>query len=372
MQAKVRDIVKIMESFFPVNLAESWDNVGLQIGSYSAPASRILVALDMDEEVLQYALDQKADMIITHHPLFFTGVKSINYENYQGNLLKGIIEAGITVYTAHTNLDAGERGLNQILAERIGLQDIKPLDKGHSEALYKLVVYVPIGYEDAVRQAINGAAGAGYLGRYADCSFRSKGTGIFRPLEGSRPFIGQEGLLEEVEEYRLETVVPQPRLGMVLQEMLKAHPYEEVAYDLYLLENRGPVFSLGRMGRLAAKMSLQEFCAQVKISLGLELLRVVGDLNQHVKKIAVVSGAGASFMSKARSQGCDVLLTGDLKYHEAKDAEAMGLTVVDAGHQGTERIMANYLRDLLTNESQKRGLETEAIAINGRECIMTV
>ncbi len=371
MQVKVRDIVKIIESFFPVHLAESWDNVGLQIGSYGAPVSRVLVALDLDKEVLQYALDQKADMIITHHPLFFTGIKSINYEQSQGSLLKGIIEAGITVYAAHTNLDAGERGLNQILAESIGLQDIKPLDKGHSEALYKLVVYVPIGHEEAVGQAINGA-GAGHLGRYADCSFRSKGTGFFRPLEGSRPFIGQEGHLEEAEECRLETVVPQPRLGKVLQEMLKAHPYEEAAYDIYLLENRGRVFSLGRTGKLAKEMSLQELCGQVKMSLGLEFLRVVGDMKHSVKKIAVVSGAGASFMSKARSQKCDVLLTGDLKYHEAKDAEALGLAVIDAGHQGTERIMADYLRDLLNEENKKQGWELEVISINGRECIITV
>ncbi|PKM78675.1 MAG: Nif3-like dinuclear metal center hexameric protein [Firmicutes bacterium HGW-Firmicutes-15] len=371
MQGKVRDIVKIMESFFPVHLAESWDNVGLQVGSYNAPANRVLVALDLDKEVLQYALDQKADMIITHHPLFFTGIKSINYEQSQGSLLKGIIKAGITVYAAHTNLDAGERGLNQILAERIGLHDIKPLDKGHSEALYKLVVYVPIGHEEAVRQAINGA-GAGHLGRYTDCSFRTKGTGLFRPLAGSKPFIGHEAILEEVEEYRLETVVPQPRLGKVLQEMLKAHPYEEAAYDIYLLENRGKVFSLGRTGKLAEMMSLQEFCAEVKMSLGLEFLRVVGDMNRSVKNIAVVSGAGASLMSKAQKQRCDVLLTGDLKYHEAKDAEALGIAVIDAGHQGTERIMANYLRDLLNEEKKRRGLDLEVISINGRECIVTV
>jgi len=371
VQVKVRDIVKMMESFFPVHLAESWDNVGLQIGSYSAPVSRVLMSLDLDKEVLQYALNQRADMIITHHPLFFTGIKSINYEQSQGSLLKGIIEAGITVYAAHTNLDAGERGLNQILAERIGLQDIKPLDKGHREALYKLVVYVPIGYEEAVRQAINDA-GAGHLGRYADCIFSSKGTGQFRPLEGSRPFIGQEGLLEKVEEYRLETVVPQPRLGKVLQEMLKAHPYEEPAYDIYLLENRGRVFSLGRTGKINEEMSLQELCAQVKMNLGLEFLRVVGDMNRSVKNIAVVSGAGASLISKARSKKCDVLLTGDLKYHEAKDAEALGLAVIDAGHQGTERIMENYLRDLLNEESEKLGWELEAISMNGRECIVTI
>ncbi|MDD4803415.1 MAG: Nif3-like dinuclear metal center hexameric protein, partial [Syntrophomonas sp.] len=296
---------------------------------------------------------------------------SINYEQYQGSLLKGIIEAGISVYSAHTNLDAGERGLGQILAERIGLQDIKPLGKSYSELLYKLIVYVPVGYEEALTQAINGA-GAGHLGRYSDCSFRSKGTGFYRPLEGSRPFMGQEGHLEEAEEYRVETIVPQSRLKPVLQAMLAAHPYEEAAYDIFLMENNGRVFSLGRTGKLVEKMSLYELCSLIKKSLGLRYLRVVGDINQTVAKVAVVSGSGSSFISAARGQKCDVLLTGDLKYHEAKDAEAIGMAVIDAGHQGTEAIMAGYLRDLIEAEKKKQGLDCDIVSFVGRECILTL
>jgi dinuclear metal center YbgI/SA1388 family protein len=306
VKVKVRNVVNILESFFPVYLAEKWDNVGLQIGSYNYPVKKVLVALDLDQEVLQYAIDQNADMIVTHHPLIFTGIKSINYEDYQGGLLKRIIEAGISVYSAHTNLDAGNQGLNQLLAERIGLHDIKPFTTGYKEALYKFVIYVPAGHEEAVRQAMH-SAGAGYMGYYGDCSFRSEGTGLFRPLEGSRPFIGKKGVLEEVHEFRLETVATQDKLPKVLQEVLKVHPYEEPAYDIYKLENHGLVYSMGQTGKTIEVTTLRELCSNVKTSLGLESIRVVGQADRLVNKIAVVSGAGTSFMRQARSQGCDVL-----------------------------------------------------------------
>jgi len=371
MQARVKDIADIVENLFPLQLAEKWDNTGLQIGSFKYQVSRVLVALDMDEEVLHYAREQKADMIITHHPLFFNAIKSINYDQSAGNLLKAIIEAGITVYAAHTNLDAGNRGLNQILAERIGLLDIKPLDKGHSEELYKLVVYVPIDHESTVRQAIL-EAGAGHIGKYQDCSFRARGTASFRPLQGSTPYIGQEGVLQEVEEYRLETILPKVQLENVLPKMLKAHPYEEAAYDLYRLERPGQVFSLGRVGKLNAGISLEELGNDVKKKLGLKFLRIAGDMKKSVSKIAVVSGAGASFINKALSQGCDVLVTGDLKYHEAREALDLGIAVIDAGHQGTEQLMSSYLSNLLKDETQKRGLNVEFISIMNRECIITI
>lgn len=370
MPVRANDIIKIMETHFPLRLAEKWDNVGLQIGSCQDQARKVLVALDIDQEVLQYARKQKVDMIITHHPLFFTPLKSINYEEPTGRLVRGLIEAGITVYAAHTNLDAGERGLNQVLAERLGLSEIELLDQSHGEELFKLVVYVPADHEQAVRQAIL-REGAGHIGKYQECSFRGKGTGSFRPLPGSTPFIGHPGVLEEVEEYRLETVVPQSRLAMVLLAMQAAHPYEEVAYDLYLLTQAGPKYSLGRMGKLAAGLSLEQLCQRTKEKLGLEFLRVVGDMQKQVRKIAVVSGAGASFIEQSHQQGCEVLLTGDIKYHEARLAMDLGIALIDAGHQGTEQIMSAYLNELLTADMQKRGWEVEIISWVGRECIKT-
>lgn len=371
MLARVKDIVQIIEEYFPVHLAEKWDNVGLQIGSMQYPVRRVLVALDMDQEVLQYAREQEADMVITHHPLLFHGIKSINYDDAMGNLIKGIIDAGITVYAAHTNLDAGERGLNQILAEKIGLNNIKPLDRGYTENLYKLVVYVPAEHEDIVRCAMM-EAGAGHIGKYSDCSFRVKGTGSFRPLAGTNPFIGQEGMLQEVEEYRLETILSQSTLDQVQSSMLRAHPYEEPAYDIFRLERTGKVFSLGRTGQLAETITLKELGEQVKTELGLKNLRIAGDMNRPVRKIAVVSGAGASFIKLARNRGCDALVTGDLKYHEAKEAIDLGLAIIDAGHQGTEQIMSSYICSLLQMATRERELQAEAIAFLNSECITTI
>lgn len=371
MQVRVRDIVKIMEEHFPPRLAESWDNSGLQVGSVNEPANRVVVSLDLDKEVLDRAVDEDADMIITHHPFLFKGIKSINYEENTGSLIRTLIKENISLYSAHTNLDSGERGLNQILAERIGLQDIKTLDKSSVDKLYKLVVYVPSGYEQEVRKAINNA-GAGYIGNYSDCSFRTKGTGTFTPSDESNPFIGKHGQMEEVTEYRLETVVPQDKLDKVISAMLKAHPYEELAYDIFLMERQGTVYSPGRTGYLTENLSLEQFGQYIKKCLGLEHLRIAGDMDRKVKKIAVVSGAGSSFMWKAKAKNCDVLLTGDLKYHEAMEARAMGIAVVDAGHQGTEDLVVSYLVDLLSKACTASNLDTKMIPVFGKQCIIDI
>ncbi|MEN6350951.1 MAG: Nif3-like dinuclear metal center hexameric protein [Syntrophomonas sp.] len=371
MAARVKDIVKIMEEFFPLFLAESWDNSGLQLGSAGREVERAVVALDLDESIVELAVNSKAGLIITHHPLFFNALKKIDFGTPQGRLTKQLIQADISVYSAHTNLDAAEKGLNQHLAELLGLKDIKPLDKNKQEDLFKLVVFVPNSHVESVRQAL-AQAGAGYLGAYSDCSFRTPGTGAFRPQAGSNPFIGTAGQLEEVEEYRLETVVYRRDLNRVLQVMKQAHPYEEVAYDLFHMVNEGKVFSLGRKGRWDKEMDLKECAEEVKRKLGLESVRVVGDLKQKIRKVAVVSGAGASFMNKAIRQNIDLMITGDLKYHEAQDALAQGLCVIDAGHQGTEEIMVPYLCRLLEKETQAKGYQIDFIPAFIEACFKTL
>ena len=370
MPVTVKAIADILEEHFPPILAAKWDNPGLQVGSWRQLTENILVVLDIDDEVIDYACRNQCGLIVTHHPLFFSPVKSINYDQSQGRLLKKIIDAGITVYSAHTNLDAGARGLNQVLAERLGLVDIGPLDRWHSEKLFKLAVYVPLSHAQEVRAGILDA-GAGHIGRYQDCSFMSKGIGSFRPLPGSEPFIGQQGRLEEVEEFRLETIVPQSRLQQVIERMREKHPYEEIAYDLYPLELEGKVYSMGRIGRLAAPCRLEEYCRQVKLALSLDYIRVAGNMDQIIKKAAVVSGAGADYASLARHNGCDVLVTGDLKYHQAKDARDAGLAVIDAGHEGTERIMADLLCQLLSQELNNKGLQARIFALENQEVLKT-
>lgn len=371
MQATVKDISRILEAQYPSRLAEKWDNVGLQIGSRQNPVHKIMVSLDLDKEILNQAIAQQVDMIITHHPLFFNPIKRIDYEQAQGDLIARIIKNNINVYSAHTNLDSASQGLNQYLAEKLELLDIQLLDQQHRELLYKLAVYVPVSHEAAVREAI-GNMGAGHIGNYSHCSFRSPGTGTFLPREGSNPYIGEPGKLEEVDELRLETIVPQSILEKVISQMKKVHPYEEAAYDIYPLQNQGQAFSLGRIGKLADAVSLQEFCMYVKERLQLNSIRVVGNWQDKVQKIAVVSGAGASYMSAARARKCDVLLTGDLKYHEARDAEALGLAVIDAGHQGSEQLMAVLVADFIRASCLEKGYDIDVYAAFAAECIKTI
>lgn len=371
MEPRVKDIARIMEQHFPPELAEDWDNVGLQTGSLERPARRVMVCLDLTEPILTKAESDHVNLIITHHPLFFRAIKGINLDKPFGRMIEKLLKNDITVYSAHTNLDAGTRGLNQLLAETLGLADIEPLERMKTERYLKLVVFVPAACTEAVRQAIN-EAGAGFIGNYSDCSFRTRGTGTFKPQPGTNPFIGTTGQLEEVDEYRLETIVPEKKVDAVISNMKKAHPYEEVAYDLYPLANEGPGYSLGRQGRLGNTVTVEEFALKIKDRLQLDSVRVAGDLKRPIRKVAVVSGAGAEFINKVQAQGIDLLVTGDLKYHEARDAELIGLTVIDAGHQGTEEIMVPYIKTLLENECRNNGYEVIIEGIKSDLCIKTI
>jgi dinuclear metal center YbgI/SA1388 family protein len=368
---QVKDIVAIMEESFPTYLAESWDNSGLQIGSKSKEVKRLLIALDLDQFVLQEAQKQQVDMIITHHPLLLKSIKNIDYNTALGKMIKELIIADITLYTAHTNLDSAEQGLNQVLAERLSLINIRPLYKAYQETLFKLVVFVPISHIEPVREAI-ARAGGGSIGRYSDCSFRSQGTGTFRPGNETKPYIGQIGKLEEVDEYRLETIVGRSDLNRVLNAMLKAHPYEEVAYDIFRLENQGPIFSPGRRGNLIEQVSLRDYALSVKTILRLDSVRVVGDLERKVQNIAVISGSGASLMGHVLGHNIDLLVTGDLKYHEAKEAEAAGLAIIDAGHQGTEAIAVPLISEYLGSRLKNITPSVELVQFQSPSCIKNI
>lgn len=366
MAVRVDDILKIVEKHFPPYLAQNWDNPGLQLGSRKKEVKSLVLALDLDKVVLKYAVDNGADMIITHHPLFFKGIKSLG-DDFLGQAVRDLIKADISLYAAHTNLDAGEKGINQYLAERMGLNNIRLLDISYREDLFKLVVYVPKGFEHKVREAIN-QAGAGNIGKYSDCSFRSAGWGTFRPGQDTAPYIGRQGELEETEEYRLETVVPPNLLSPVLNSLLKAHPYEEVAYDLFKIHNQGRTFSMGRMGILPAPLSLPQLACHTKERLELDHVRYCGDLNRPLSKVAIVSGAGSGFINKAKSAGCDVLITGDLRYHDAKEAEALGIAIIDAGHEGTEKFVPFCLQSLLTPELKEVNITIPEVSA----CIKTI
>lgn len=353
MLVKCQTITSLIEKLAPRKLAEEWDNVGLLVGNPAGEISAVLLALDVTPEVVREAVTVGANLIISHHPLVFRPLKNIREDNPQGQLISNIIRNGIHVYCAHTNLDNAGEGVNQILARKLGLNDIQVLNPDKPEKIYKLVVFIPDTHVDLVRDAIT-AAGAGWIGNYSDCTFSTHGTGTFKASDNCKPFIGKPGVLEKASEIKLETVVKENQIDRVVRAMLKAHPYEEVAYDVYPLVNDAGRLGMGRIGRLEKPLVFREFMDMVKAFLNVPVLRYGGDSEVTVKKIAVCGGSGASFIHKAVFAGADVLVTGDLKYHEAQDALSLGLAFVDAGHYATEvpviAALENYLKKNLVLE----------------------
>lgn len=351
-------LFKLVEEFAPLYLAEQWDNPGLQLGDPRLEVNRLLLTLDVDEDVYNEAVEMGAKAIICHHPLFFKPVKQIRTDRPREALIAALLRAGITVYAAHTNLDSAQEGVNSELAKILNLQEIRALRPDYREKYLKLVVFVPLTHIDAVRSAM-ARAGAGWIGNYSECSFQVQGTGTFRPLEGTNPFIGKLGELERVEEIRLETILPANLSGQIVEAMLKIHPYEEVAYDLYSLANEGAALGPGRIGSLAQPVRFEEFISRVKNRLKLVHVRYGGKPGRLVNTVAVCGGAGASLWTLALSAGAQVLVTSDVDYHSARDMLAGGLSFIDAGHFGTEKVILPVLRKYLEDRLSRLGLEVE-------------
>lgn len=362
--ARIQDLVGLLHSLYPPALAEEWDNVGLQVGDAAAELKSVLICLDPTEKALDAAVEAGVQAIVAHHPLLFRPLRSLVPVDETGRVLFRAVREGVAILCAHTNLDRGRDGLNDWLAARLGVESTKPLAAGGE--LLKLVVFVPTGYESPVAEALF-AAGAGEVGNYDRCSFRSSGTGTFRPGPGTEPFLGRAGETEAVRELRLETVLPREAASRAVDRMLKAHPYEEVAYDLIPLANRRSDVGLGRIGRLARPVALEEFAGQVKELLGGSALRLVGDVGRKVTKVALCGGSGSSLLAEAVRQGADVLVTGDVKYHEARSAESQGIALIDAGHFATERLMVAGLATVLRRGAEKRGLPIVFNEMKGEE-----
>jgi len=358
---RIQDLVGLLNRSYPPGLAESWDNVGLQVGDPTTELTKVLICLDPSLTALAAARKIGAQAILSHHPLIFRPLKSLTPNEETGRIIFQAIQKNIAVLAVHTNLDRARNGLNDWLAQTLDLQDAVPLAPGDPGGLLKLVVFVPLGHEDRVADAMFDA-GAGVLGNYDRCSFRSEGIGSFRAGEETQPFLGEKGVVERAAETRLETIVPRERLPKVLDRMQKAHPYEEVAFDLIPLNNRRPGIGLGRIGRLARPVRLDSFARKVKKILGAVTARQVGDPAGKITKVAVCGGSGASLIGEALRQGADVLVTGDLKYHEARYAEQGGLAVIDAGHFATERLMVNHLSEILNQAAQVSGLGLKFVA----------
>jgi dinuclear metal center YbgI/SA1388 family protein len=346
------EIIQLFESFSPKSLAMDGDKVGLQIGNLNRKVQNVMIALDVLDEVVDEAIAKGVQLIIAHHPLIFRPLQRITSEDPSGRLIEKLIKHDIAVYAAHTNLDIAKGGVNDLLADALGLKDTQVLFPTLEEKLKKIAVFVPITHEEIVREAL-GKAGAGAIGDYQYCSFSSKGSGRFLPGYEANPFIGISGKLEVVEEIKIETIYPEYLEKNILSAMFKAHPYEEVAYDLISLDNKGETLGLGRIGHVS-ETTLKDFVEDVKRVLEVNTVRVVGNLNAIVKKVAVLGGDGNKYFPHARFKGADVYVTGDFYYHTAHDAAAQGLNVIDPGHN-VEKVMKKGVTEKLSQLFIEKG-----------------
>ncbi len=332
---RVAGIMEAMEHIAPAALAEEWDNCGLQVGDPASEVNRILVALTPLPEVFEEAEEKGADFLLFHHPLIFTPLHRVDVSSYPGNLVTRALRNRLAVYAAHTNYDAAPDGVSVALAEALELQG--PLETVVPRGgLRKLVVFVPEENAESVADAL-AEAGAGVIGGYTRCTFRTPGTGTFLGGEATDPYLGEKGRLEKVQEVRLETLVPAHAAKRAVAAAASAHPYEEAALDIYPVEGHPEGCGYGRTGRLPAPLTPEELRDYISGSLDFPA-RLVADpkTRDRIERVAVLGGSGGSFIREAAASGAEAYVTGDLDYHDALLAESLGLTAIDAGHAGTE------------------------------------
>jgi len=351
-QPSIATITSALEAWAPPGSAQDYDNVGLQVGDDSRSVETGLLALDATPQVLEEANEIGADLVVTHHPLLFQPLDGVTADSYVSNLALRFAEAGIALYSIHTNLDAAPGGVSFALADRLGLTDVGFLD-GYEDTLYKLAVFVPEDAFDTVRPAL-ADAGAGQIGDYEACAFAVEGTGFFKPGDDTNPHIGDAGGgVESADERKLEVEVARWDLGSVMTALQEAHPYEEVAYDLYPVKQKNSRAGLGALGHLDDPMPLSAFLDRVATQLDAGSLRYAGNDDATVERVAVCGGAGSDFIGTARAAGADAYVTADVKYHEFFDVlDRSGIpdmALVDPGHYETEALTEALLRDWLTD-----------------------
>jgi dinuclear metal center YbgI/SA1388 family protein len=329
-------VVDFLERFAPLDLAAEWDNVGLLLGDRGARVRRIMTCLTVTPDVAEEAVQEKAQLIVSHHPILFRPVKRLTAAHPEGRMLLDLIRARVSVYSPHTAFDNTAGGINELLARRLGLVEVGPLRRREGTRQCKVVVFVPEADLARVSDALF-AAGAGHIGQYSQCSFRLAGTGTFFGSDATNPTIGQKGRREEVSEWRLEVVCPENGVERVIAAMRKAHSYEEPAYDVYPLRPGVSPLGEGRLGRLPEAQPLRAFSQTVKTALSAALVQTVGSLDEPVERVAIVCGAGGELMSAALRSRADVLLTGELRFHDYLAARSEGLALCLPGHYATER-----------------------------------
>lgn len=366
MLATVGNIVKYIEEMAPISLACQGDNSGLQVGDPGETVATVLVTLEMDGQVFEEAAGLGARMVVTHHPLIYRPLRGIDERNPLGALMAKLIRSKINVYSAHTNLDLLPEWVSGALADLIGVEKSgrEVIESTSVDQLLKLVVFVPAGHEDSLRQAL-AEAGAGWIGNYSHCTFQASGIGTFMPGGNTNPFIGEQGRLEKVEELRLETILPASLRDKVLRALLETHPYEEAAYDLYPLCQGGERLGFGLLGRLDPPLGLEELVERCRERLSLPALSYWAPPGKAgYSRVAVCGGSGGRLVEQAFAKGAQIFISGDFGYHDLLCAAGHGLALIDAGHFFTERPVLTRLTDYLRQRLAADGYRTTVITAN--------
>jgi dinuclear metal center YbgI/SA1388 family protein len=346
MNTTVQQVIDIIDALAPPAYALPNDPIGLHVGNPTEPVSAVVTTLDVRSQTIAKCIAHGASLIVAHHPLIFEQRATVCDNTQDGALLTALIRARISVYVAHTNYDVAPGGVNDILADALGLCETRVLQHTVSPLWLKLTTFVPPSHAMAVRSALC-EAGAGTLGHYAHCTFLSEGTGTFIPLDGARPFIGKTDTLEQTPEVRIETTLPASALHAVVQALHRTHPYETPAYDvLPLMDGIHERYGIGRVGTIAP-CTLAAFAAHAKKVFGVPYVRIVGDAARTMRTVAVLGGSGKRALHHAIAHRADVLVTGDIDHHTAHDALLHGIALIDAGHAIEDIAMEHAARRLI-------------------------
>jgi dinuclear metal center YbgI/SA1388 family protein len=344
---KIRDCIERIEKIAPPNLAQSWDNTGFLIGDVNSTVKNILLTIDITSAVIAEAKKLNCNFIISYHPVIWDGLKKV----ICGSVVYKLIQSRISVYSIHTALDAVRGGVNDGLAEIVGIKNPAPLGDfvQSKEDNYKLIVFVPVESLQKVADAVF-RAGAGAIGNYNNCSFSSAGLGTFVPLEGAKPAIGKKGKLENVEEVKFEAIVPAAKITDCVKAMRAAHPYEMPAFDIIKLYDIEDKIGLGRFGLLEKPAKLSMILKKIKMATGASVAGIVGPKERTVKKAAVCAGSCGKIIMTVIAEKCDLYLTGEIKHHQAMAAADAGLTVVCLSHTVSERFILKKVAKELQKE----------------------
>ncbi|ANF49446.1 Nif3-like dinuclear metal center hexameric protein [Chryseobacterium glaciei] len=343
----ISEVISKIETRIPLQQAEDFDNVGLLCGIPTRNVSGILVCHDALENVIDEAIERNCNLVVCFHPIIFSGLKSLTGKNYVERAVLKAIENKIAIYAIHTAWDNDFFGVNAGICNHLGLKNLKILQPKKNN-LKQLTVFVPKDHSEQVKEALF-SAGAGSIGFYDECSFTIPGNGTFRPIEGSNPFSGQQNIRENADENMISVIFEGYKQGQILSAMKSSHPYEEVAYQIYNLDNENQHSGLGMYGEFDEEMDEKDFLKFVKEKFNLEIIKHSDFNNKKIKRVGVLGGSGASGIKSALSKKCDAYLTGDIKYHDYFLAESKML-ICDIGHYESEQFVTQQLFEILSQK----------------------